>query len=194
MDWAASAIKPGRPSLHRTSMDGRRARSGYLPRSDGVRPRCGRDGSIFEFKLQGGGPRNTRPRTHCHPGAPDSALYVRTYYRYPVKYRFPFKTRVRLLGALPRHRAHREHWTYRARPEEGRPRRRLLRRPARAVAAEHGPAAQRWSAARRVPPRPPSRSPRPCSSGTAGATGAGPRRSCGRWRHGRTARSAPGLG
>ena len=50
-------------------------------------------------------------------GAPHSALYVRTYYRYPVMYRLPFKTRVRLLGALPRHRAHREHWTYRARPE-----------------------------------------------------------------------------
>jgi len=28
MDWAASAIKPGRRSLNRTSMDGRRARSG----------------------------------------------------------------------------------------------------------------------------------------------------------------------
>ena len=27
MDWAASAIKPGRRSLHRTSMDGRRARA-----------------------------------------------------------------------------------------------------------------------------------------------------------------------
>ena len=26
MDWAASAIKPGRRSLNRTSMDGRRAR------------------------------------------------------------------------------------------------------------------------------------------------------------------------
>ena len=42
MDWAASAIKPARRSLDRTSMDGRRARSGYLPRSDGVRPRCER--------------------------------------------------------------------------------------------------------------------------------------------------------
>ena len=38
--WAASAIKPGRRNLNRTSMDGRRARSGYLPNSDGVRPRC----------------------------------------------------------------------------------------------------------------------------------------------------------
>ena len=28
MDWAASAIKPGRRSLHRAGMDGRRAQSG----------------------------------------------------------------------------------------------------------------------------------------------------------------------
>ena len=40
MDWAASAIKPGRRSLHRTSMDGRRARSGYLPNRHGGEPRC----------------------------------------------------------------------------------------------------------------------------------------------------------
>ena len=40
MDWTASAIKPGRRSLHRTSMDGRRARSGYLPNRHGGEPRC----------------------------------------------------------------------------------------------------------------------------------------------------------
>ena len=34
MDWAASAIKPGRQSLNRTSRDGRRARSGYLPNKE----------------------------------------------------------------------------------------------------------------------------------------------------------------
>ena len=38
--WAASAIKPGRQSLNRTSMDRRRAQSGYLPNRHATRPRC----------------------------------------------------------------------------------------------------------------------------------------------------------
>ena len=37
MDWAASAIKPGRQSLNRTSMDGRRAQSGYCPNTKQAR-------------------------------------------------------------------------------------------------------------------------------------------------------------
>ena len=43
MDWAASAIKPGRRSLHGTSMVHGRAtcRSGYLPNRHGGEPRCG---------------------------------------------------------------------------------------------------------------------------------------------------------
>ncbi len=40
MDWAASAIKPGRQSLNRTSMDRRRGQSGYCPNRHATRPRC----------------------------------------------------------------------------------------------------------------------------------------------------------
>ena len=50
MDWAASAIKPGRQSLNRTSMDRRRGQSGYCPNRHATRPRCARP--IFDQEYQ----------------------------------------------------------------------------------------------------------------------------------------------
>ena len=48
--WAASASKPGRQSLNRTSMDRRRGQSGYCPNRHATRPRCARP--IFDQEYQ----------------------------------------------------------------------------------------------------------------------------------------------
>ena len=69
MDWAASAIKPGRQSLNRTSMDGRRAQVAIFQTGTGRGQGVIRINRMRFVKLARGvtlmlGPL---PRHSCHP-------------------------------------------------------------------------------------------------------------------------------